>query len=74
MLSEINTLRTVERIFGTMIKILIKKQLNSDPIIEFYKKGRKLSLVAENIIVMQNSTSFEVDVSLKRGRKKSKKS
>ena len=53
-----------------MIKIVIKKQLNADPIIEFYKKGKKLSLVAENIEVMQNKTSFEIDVNLKRGRKK----
>ena len=55
-----------------MITVVIKKQLNADPIIEFYKGDKKLSLVAENLNVMQNSTTFEIDVNPKRGRKKKK--
>lgn len=62
----------MERIFGKMITVIIKKQLNAEPIIEFYRGNKKLLLKAENLEVMQNKTSFDIDVSVKRGRKKKK--
>ena len=49
-----------------MIKILIKKQLKADPIIEFFENDDKIPLIAENLTIMQNSTSFEIDVNVKK--------
>lgn len=55
-----------------MIKVVINKQLG-DPVIEFYRNGRKMSLVAENLEVTNLVTSFDIDVKIKVRRKKSKK-
>ncbi len=45
-----------------MIKIIINKQFKDDPIIEIYQDGEKLSdIKVENLTVLQNSTSFEID-------------
>ena len=52
----------VKRIIILMIKIIINKQFKDDPIIEIYQDGEKLSdIKVENLTVLQNSTSFEID-------------
>lgn len=57
-----------------MIKIIIKKQLNEDPLISIYKNGTKIRLRPVNVEVTQNKITFELDVNLKPRKKRLKKS
>lgn len=57
-----------------MIKIIIKKQLKAEPIIELYKNGRQIAYPVHNLEVTTNKITFELDVKLKPGKKRLKKS